>query len=146
MRMVNGELRMGNWEWSIGNGELRIMAENVIVEKSFQFALDSINAYKILLSKNEYILSKQFLRSSTSIGANVHESQEAVSSADFVNKLSIALKEARETVYWLKLLAESNYLEKEVCMKLISDCEEIMKIIRSIILTIKQKSAKRPSQ
>jgi four helix bundle protein len=122
------------------------MAENVIIEKSFQFALDSINAYKILLSKNEYILSKQFLRSSTSIGANVNESQEAVSSADFINKLSIALKEARETVYWLKLLAESNYLEKEVCMKLISDCEEIMKIIRSIILTIKQKSAKRPSQ
>ena len=133
---------MGNWEWSIGNGELRIMAENVIIEKSFQFALDSINAYKTLISRNEYILSKQFLRSSTSIGANVHESQEAVSSADFVNKLSIALKEARETIYWLKLLAESNYLEKEVYVKLIADCEEIMKIIRSIILTIKQKSVK----
>ena len=118
------------------------MAENVIIEKSFQFALDSINAYKILISKNEYILSKQFLRSSTSIGANVNESQEAVSSADFINKLSIALKEARETIYWLKLLAESNYLEKEVYVKLIADCEEIMKIIRSIILTIKQKSVK----
>ena len=118
------------------------MAKNVILEKSFQFALNSINAYKTLISRNEYILSKQFLRSSTSIGANVNESQEAVSSADFINKLSIALKEARETIYWLKLLAESNYLEKEVYVKLIADCEEIMKIIRSIILTIKQKSVK----
>ncbi len=118
------------------------MAENVILKKSFQFALDSINAYKTLISRNEYILSKQFLRSSTSIGANISESQEAVSTADFINKLSIALKEARETIYWLNLLAESNYLEKEVCVKLIADCEEIMKIIRSIILTIKQKSKK----
>ena len=118
------------------------MAENIILKKSFQFALNAIETYKVLKSKNEFVLSKQFLRSSTSIGANVNEAQEAVSSADFINKLSIALKEARETVYWLNLLTESNYLEKELYKSLIVDCEEIIKIIRSIILTTKQNTAK----
>jgi four helix bundle protein len=118
------------------------MVENVILKKSFQFALNSISAYKLLVGKKEYVISKQFLRSSTSIGANINESQEAVSTADFVNKLSIALKEARETVYWIRLLEESDFFEKEISEKLKTDCEELMKILRSIILTSKQKSVK----
>ncbi len=88
--------------------------ENVIVSKSFSFALEIIKVYKFLCSNSkEYILSKQLLRSGTSIGANINEAVASESKRDFIHKLSIALKEARETTYWLHLLKDSNYLDEE---------------------------------
>lgn len=82
-----------------------------IKERSFDFALSIIALYKELNIKSEFVLSKQLLRSGTSIGANVHEASAASSKRDFLNKMSIASKEARETEYWLKLLSESNLVE-----------------------------------
>jgi len=87
------------------------MRENIIIDRSFQFAIKIIQLYKCLSnSKNEFVLSKQVLRSGTSIGANVKESINAISKADFRNKMSIALKEADETEYWLELILESKIL------------------------------------
>ena len=87
------------------------MDKNIIVDKSFEFAIRVVNLYKYLCEKkNEYTLSKQLLRSGTSIGANVVEAQQAQSKADFISKISIALKEATETKYWLQLLQAANYL------------------------------------
>ncbi len=106
------------------------MKENIIQEKSFAFAFRIINAYKYLKNeKQEFILSKQMLRSGTSIGANVEEAIGGQSRADFISKLSIAYKEARETVYWIKLLAMAEYLNKEMSDSLLADTEEICKII-----------------
>ena len=81
--------------------------KNIIKEKSYHFAIEIVNLYKILCDRKEFVLSKQLLRSGTSIGANVRESEHAQSKADFIHKLSIALKEANETEYWLDLLFES---------------------------------------
>ena len=82
-----------------------------IDERSFEFAIEIVALYKFLLGRNEYVLSKQVLRSGTSIGANVQEAQAAQSRADFLSKMSIASKEARETKYWLRLLDQSGYLD-----------------------------------
>ncbi len=84
--------------------------ENIIVKKSYSFALAIIQLYKMLMERKEYVLSKQILRSGTSIGANVHEAVGSHSKKDFIHKLSIAVKEARETLYWLNLLKGSNYI------------------------------------
>ena len=109
------------------------MNENIIEQKSKFFALRIINLYKYLTQeKNEYILSKQILRSGTSIGANVRESKRAQSRLDFYSKLNIALKEAEESLYWLELLQESGYLEKQETMSLYIECEELVKILVSI--------------
>jgi four helix bundle protein len=113
--------------------------DSIIAKKSYAFALEIIKTYKLLNEQREYILSKQVLRSGTSIGANVNESIAAVSKKDFVNKLGIALKEARETSYWLNLLKDSNYIEESIFIILIKDCDELIKILNSIILTINQK-------
>ncbi|NBU82544.1 MAG: four helix bundle protein, partial [Flavobacteriaceae bacterium] len=83
--------------------------KNVIKEKSFAFAIEIVSLYKILAERKEFVLSKQLLRSGTSIGANVRESEHAQSKADFIHKLSIALKEANETEYWIDLLFETKY-------------------------------------
>mgnify|MGYP000869971896 FL=1 len=88
------------------------MKENVIKEKSFLFAIEIVSLYKILVERKEFVLSKQLLRSGTSIGANVRESEHAQSKADFIHKLSIALKEANETEYWLDLLYETKYVSE----------------------------------
>lgn len=112
--------------------------ENVIVEKSFKFAIRIINLYKYLVDvKKEYVMSKQILRSGTSIGANINEAQSAVSKMDFVNKLGISAKEARETDYWLNLLNSTNYIDKKSFNSIHKDCFEILQIINSIILTSK---------
>ncbi len=114
--------------------------DSIIQQKSYAFALAVIVLYKNLLSdKKEFVLSKQFLRSGTSIGANVNEAICAQSKRDFVHKLSIALKEARETMYWLHLLKDSEYIMQIIFDKLNQDCNEIIKILSSIILTTKQK-------
>ncbi len=108
--------------------------DNVIVDKSKAFALRIIKLYKYLCSdKNEYILSKQLLRSGTSIGANVKEAIRGQSKADFVSKLNISLKEASETEYWLELLHESGYLSDEQFNSIYADCVELLKLLTAII-------------
>ena len=115
---------------------------NVIHEKSFAFAIRIVNAYKYLRSeKNEFVLSKQMLRSGTSIGANVEEAIGAQSPADFLHKLSISYKEASETLYWLKLLQATNYLLDELAESLSNDCNEICKIIGKIQTTLKSRNS-----
>ncbi|MCO5232557.1 MAG: four helix bundle protein [Chitinophagales bacterium] len=112
---------------------------NIIQEKSFAFAIRIVNAYKYLINeKKEFILSKQILRSGTSIGANVEEAIDGQSKADFISKLSITYKEARETLYWIKLLKETEYLTNEIADSLINDIEEICRIIGKIQITMKQ--------
>jgi four helix bundle protein len=112
--------------------------ENVLVVKSFEFAIKVVNTYKYLTkSKGEFILSKQFLRSGTSIGALVRESQNAESKMDFVHKLAIAQKECDETIYWIDILIETKYLDNEEFKVIKKDAESLLRIIRSIILTTK---------
>ncbi len=114
---------------------------NNISDKSFNFALRIVNFYKFSISKNRSIeiLFKQVLKSGTSIGANVAESKNAVSKSDFINKLAIALKEARETEYWLRLLFESKSIQKNEFDSLSNDCGEILRLLTSIIKTLKTK-------
>lgn len=113
--------------------------ENIIVHKSYAFALEIIKLYKDLIEKKEFVLSKQILRSGTSIGANIHEAVSSISKKEFIHKLSIALKEARETDYWLNLLKDSLYINQETFDFLHSSCMTIIKILNSIILTIKKR-------
>lgn len=111
---------------------------NVIEQKSKAFALRIISLYQWLSTqKHEYVLSKQVLRSGTSIGANVKEGVRAQSTPDFISKLSIALKEAEETEYWLELLHESNILEQDLYDSVYSENKELLKILTSIIKTTK---------
>jgi four helix bundle protein len=110
--------------------------DNIIVDKSKAFALRIIKLYKFLKEeKREFILSKQVIRSGTSIGANVKEAIRGQSKADFYAKLNIALKEASETEYWLELLHESEYIEKAAFDSIYFDCQEIIKILISITKT-----------
>ena len=114
--------------------------ENVIVEKSKSFALRIIRLYRYLCSeKNEYILSKQLLRSGTSIGANVKEAIRGQSKADSYAKMNISLKEASETEYWLELLHESGYIEEKPFFSIYEDCQELIKIL--VTITKSQKGA-----
>ena len=111
------------------------MKDNVIREKSFNFALKVIDVYKELLAVNEFVLSKQFLRSGTSIGANVEEATAAVSRKDFIAKMAIASKEARETLYWIKLIKYSKLTSLNLD-DLILDIEELIRILTAIIKTM----------
>lgn len=113
--------------------------ENIIVSKSYAFALEIIKLYKLLVDKKEYVLSKQILRSGTSIGANIHEAVASESKKDFIHKLGIAVKEARETSYWLNLLKDGNYLLNEEFDRLNNLCDELIRILNSIILTTKER-------
>ena len=108
--------------------------DNVIQIKTFQFSLKLIALYKILTENKEYIISKQLLRSDTSIGANVEEAIAAQSKRDFIAKMSISSKEARETKYWLRLLNESKYINIDYSEYLI-DIEEIINILTAIVKT-----------
>ena len=124
--------------------ENKIQTESIIGNKSYLFALEIVKAYKVLVQdKKEFVISKQLLRSGTSIGANVNEAICAQSKRDFVHKLSIALKEARETLYWLKLLYDSDYLSDDIFVNLKEKCNEINKILSSIIITTKEKYFKK---
>jgi len=109
-------------------------ANNPLADKSYQLALQIVNVYKELTnSKKEFILSKQLLRSGTSIGANVTEANGAISNADFSAKISIAYKESLETKYWLSLLKDSDFLSKIEFDKLHSNTDELSKILFSIL-------------
>ncbi|MFD1095684.1 four helix bundle protein [Salegentibacter chungangensis] len=112
--------------------------ENIIADKTFRFSLEIISLFKELKSENEFIISKQLLRSGTSIGANVEEAIAAQSRKDFINKMSIASKEARETKYWLRLLSHSELTEINVDSHL-NEIEHIINIITKIIITTKTK-------
>lgn len=111
--------------------------KNIIKEKSFAFAIDIVNLYKVLSEKKEFVLSRQVLRSATSIGANVRESEHAQSKADFIHKLSISLKEANETEYWLDLLYETKYLSDVEFQNIKPKIIELLRLLTSIIKTSK---------
>lgn len=112
--------------------------DNVVLEKSYQFAIEIIELYKKLKFDNkEYILSSQLLRSGTSIGANMEEANGAQSRKDFFAKITIAYKEARETHYWLRLLRDTNFIEKAIAEDLLNKAYELLKIIGSIQKSIK---------
>jgi four helix bundle protein len=116
------------------------MKYNIIQDKSYKFALRIINLYKWLCDEQkEYVMSKQLLRRGTSIGANIEESLGGISDADFKFKLSISYKEARETGYWLKLLKDSEYITDSMFDSIFTDCDEICKILFSIIQKLKNK-------
>lgn len=108
--------------------------QNIIREKSFDFALRIIKLYKYLCTeKQEYILSKQLLRSGTSIGAMQRESEHAESTSDFIHKLAIAQKECNETLYWLDLLYRSEYIDEKAYNSIYKDADEVIRLITSII-------------
>lgn len=114
--------------------------ENIIKTKSFLFSLEIVNLYKFLIqNQKEYVLSKQLLRSGTAIGALVREAEHAESKADFIHKLSISLKEANETEYWLDLLRKTSYINENQYLEMQIHIKEILKILISIIKTSKQK-------
>ena len=117
----------------MNGGEVK---DNVILDKSLEFAIRVVKLYKYLCDeKKEYILSKQLLRSGTSIGANINEAQAGQSKADFIAKMAIASKEARESKYWINLLIKTDYLNKhDVHVRtLVNEIDEIVKLLTSIV-------------
>lgn len=111
---------------------------NLIKDKSFLLAVKGVKFYKkITEEKREFILAKQFVRSVTSVGANVREAINGHAKPDFIHKLSIAQKERDESLYWLELLEVTNYISKDEFLEIYNDCEEVLKIIKSIIITSK---------
>ena len=117
------------------------MGKSIIREKSYKFALNIIELYKLLCKKNEYVISKQILRSGTSIGANIEEALAGQSRADFLSKMSIASKEARETKYWLRLINDSEIASKDYVEPLLTDSEELICILTSIVKTTSTKNS-----
>lgn len=114
--------------------------EGTVKYKSKRFAVRTVKLYKYLCNvKREFVLSKQILRSGTSIGANIAESECAISEKDFLSKLYIALKECVETIYWLDLLFETDYLSEKEYLSIKTDCEEIRKMLSSSTKTINSK-------
>src|SRR5690606_41347974 len=120
------------------------MRENVVKTKSFAFAVRVVKLYQYLCEqKKEFVLSKQLLRSGTSVGAMVREAEHAESKIDFKHKMSIAQKEINEVMYWLELLQATNYLSDEQFKSMHKDAEELIKLITSIIKTTKNRSEDR---
>lgn len=116
--------------------------ENILLKKSFAFAVRTVNLYKYLSTgKKEYVISKQMLRSGTAVGAMVREAQNAESTKDFIHKLGLAQKENDETLYWLELLKETEYLNEVEFADIWNDGASLLKIIKSAILTTKENQA-----
>ena len=116
------------------------MKENVVQKKSYAFALRIVKLYRWLCEeKREYVLSKQLLRSGTSVGANVEEAIGGQSEKDFAAKMTIAYKEARETHYWLRLMRDSDLIDQPAFESVIDDCDELLKLLGSITKTMKDK-------
>ncbi len=115
-------------------------SDNVVLAKSLDFAVRIVNLYKYLRSdKGESVISKQLLRCGTSVGANLHEAQEAISQKEFERKVYIALKEARETEYWIELLFRTEFLDKSQYDTILTDCVEILKLLVTITKSLRQK-------
>lgn len=112
--------------------------KNIILDKSFNFALNTIGLCQVLQSKNEFVISKQLLKAGTSIGANIREAQNAESRRDFTHKLSISQKECDESIYWLELLFHSNQISKNEFDVLHNEAQQILKILKSIIISSKR--------
>lgn len=117
------------------------MKKNIIKDKSYDFAIDIIHFYKFLIyNKKEFVIAKQILKSGTSVGANVEEAIGGQSRKDFICKMSIAYKEARETNYWLKLLKDTNTVNEDRIMPLINKSNEIQRILGAIQMTTQNNS------
>ena len=115
------------------------MKQNIVADKSIAFAIRMIKAYQFLCKEqHEYIISKQMVRSGTSIGANVCEAEHAESKADFVHKMSITLKEANETNYWLLLLNKSEYINSKEYDSIHKECDELIRLLATIVKTTKK--------
>ncbi len=115
------------------------MKKNIVKEKSLDFAVRIVKLHQYVASdKKEFIMSKQLLRSGTSVGAMIREAEHAESKADFIHKLAIAQKEANETLYWLELLKKTGYLENTEYDSINNDAEEIIKLLTKIIITSKE--------
>lgn len=110
------------------------MKESIVKQKALSFAKDSINLYKKLLENNEFVISKQFIRSSTSIGANINEALAGQSKKDFIAKMSISSKEARETIYWIELLEYSKFIEYDYT-SIKNQCKELISMLTAIVKT-----------
>jgi four helix bundle protein len=116
------------------------MKENIIVEKTYSFAVGIVKfCFEIQDTNREYVISRQLLKSGTSIGANTEEAQGAISKAEFVAKMQIALKEAKETKYWLRLIKDAEVYQNAHSEQLLIDCNELIVIITSILITTKEK-------
>ena len=116
---------------------------NVVKEKSFEFSVRIVNLYKHLTTaKQEYVISKQLLRSGTSIGANICEEEQAQSTLDFLSKMNTSLKESSESDYWLRLLHRTGYLNEEEYKSIITDCRDITKLLVSIVKATKENNEK----
>ena len=121
------------------NQEYRDMEENPLVAKTLDFSVRIINLFKLLRSnRHETIMSKQILRSGTSVGANASEALAAESTEDFIHKLTISLKEANETKYWIILLHRTQYITDDEYKSIMTDCQDLRKLIGSIISTTKR--------
>lgn len=119
------------------------MKQNIVQDKSYQFSIRIINLYKFLRKdKNEYVLSKQILRCGTSIGANIEEAIGGFLKKDFIAKMQISYKEARETHYWLRLLNDTEFIDENMFQSLIQDCEEVLKLLSKILETSKNNMSK----
>jgi len=114
------------------------MKENIIAIKSFQFSLKILQLYKVLINNREFVISKQLLRCATSIGANVEEAGAASSRKDFIAKMTIASKEAREARYWLRLLKEDNFIRDYDLSELLVDINQIISILTKIVKTTQE--------
>ena len=122
----------------IERGELRIRKPNVVADKSFDFAVRVVNLYRFLCDeKKEYVLSKQLLRSGTSIGANIEEALQAQSKRDYLSKMNIALKEANESLYWIRLFHATYLLDDKQKDSLFTDCNEMISLLVAIVKTTK---------
>ncbi len=122
-------------------------SKNLIVNKSYKFALRIIKLYNYLSKdKKEFVISKQILRCGTSIGANINEAQSAETKPDFIHKMGISLKEIRETIYWLNLLKDSGYIDTKSFTSIEKDCLDLLKLCSKIILTSKDNLSKSRSK
>ena len=123
------------------------MKENILKIKSFEFAIRIVKLHKYLKhEQGEYVLSHQLIRSGTSIGAIIRETEHAESTKDFIHKLSVGLKEANESKYWLELLSANHFITKKMYDSLNKDCEELLKLLISSVKTTKLKMIKQTSQ
>jgi four helix bundle protein len=113
------------------------MSKNAIKDKSFEFSLAVLDMYKTMIENKQFVLANQVLRSGTSIGANVHEASGALTNREFVAKMQIAYKECLETLYWLELIREASLCDKQTINLLHSKCDELRRILSSILITSK---------
>lgn len=111
---------------------------NVVKDKSFKFAIRIVKVYQFLSEKNEFVLSKQLLRSGTSVGAMIREAEHSETKKDFIHKMAIAQKEINETIYWIELLKETGYIKEDEFLSIHNDAIEIIKLLTSILKTTKE--------